>query len=164
MLYRRWPLLLALFLLPVDSGRALTNGIALTPPMGWNSWNNFGCGVNEGIIKAMADAMATNGMKAAGYQFINIDDCWQVTRDFTGAIVSGPAKFPSGIKVLANYVHADGLSDTQLRDAWLLPAADVPACIAQLLEAAGPAARLAILPQGPQTIPYIAARPSVASA
>ena len=109
MLYRRWPLLLALFLLPVDSGRALTNGIALTPPMGWNSWNNFGCGVNEGIIKAMADAMATNGMKAAGYQFINIDDCWQVTRDFTGAIVSDPAKFPSGIKVLANYVHADGL-------------------------------------------------------
>ena len=62
------------------------------------------------------------------------------------------------------YVHADGISDTQLRDAWLLPAADVPACVAQLLEAAGPAARLAILPQGPQTIPYIAEhRPGAAA-
>jgi alpha-galactosidase len=77
--------------------------------MGWNSWNNFGCGIDEGIIRSMADAMATNGMKAAGYQYINLDDCWQVARDANGVIVADPTKFPSGIKALADYVHAKGL-------------------------------------------------------
>jgi alpha-galactosidase len=89
--------------------RALTNGLASTPPMGWNSWNNFGCGINETIIRGIADTMATNGMKAAGYQFINIDDCWQISRDPDGVIVPDPSKFPSGIKALADYVHAKGL-------------------------------------------------------
>jgi alpha-galactosidase len=89
--------------------RGLTNDLALTPPMGWNSWNYFQCGVNETIIKAMADAVATNGMRLAGYQFINIDDCWQTTRDANGVIVADPAKFPHGIKALADYIHADGL-------------------------------------------------------
>jgi alpha-galactosidase len=101
--------MMALALLPAWPSRALTNGLALTPPMGWNSWNNFGCNINEGIIRSMADAMATNGMKAAGYQFINLDDCWEVSRDSSGVIVADPAKFPSGIKVLADYVHAKGL-------------------------------------------------------
>ncbi len=98
-----------LALLPARLSLALTNGLALTPPMGWNSWNNFGCNINESMIKSMADAMATNGMKATGYQFINLDDCWQVSRDPSGVIVADPARFPSGIKALADYVHAKGL-------------------------------------------------------
>ena len=83
--------------------------LALTPPMGWNSWNKFACNVDEQIVRAMADAMATNGMKDAGYQFINIDDCWQGERDAQGFIQADPVKFPSGIKALADYVHAKGL-------------------------------------------------------
>jgi len=83
--------------------------LALTPPMGWNSWNKFACEVNEQIIRAAADAMVTNGMKDAGYQYINIDDCWQGARDAQGFIQADPAKFPSGIKALADYVHAKGL-------------------------------------------------------
>ena len=101
--------LLALGLIAAPASHALTNNLVLTPPMGWNSWNNFGCDINEAIIRSMADAMATNGMKAAGYQYINLDDCWQVSRDSSGIIVADPAKFPSGIKALADYVHAKGL-------------------------------------------------------
>jgi alpha-galactosidase len=77
--------------------------------MGWNSWNKFQCDVDETIIRAMADAMATNGMKEAGYRYINIDDCWQGRRDAQGVIQADPVKFPSGIKALADYVHAKGL-------------------------------------------------------
>jgi alpha-galactosidase len=91
------------------SARALDNGLALSPPMGWNSWNKFQCDVDEQIVRAMADAMATNGMKDAGYQFINIDDCWQGQRDAQGFIQPDPVKFPSGIKALADYIHSKGL-------------------------------------------------------
>jgi alpha-galactosidase len=59
-------------------------GLALTPPIGWNSWNKFACEVDENIIKKAADAMAANGMKAAGYEYIVIDDCWQTGRDSLG--------------------------------------------------------------------------------
>ena len=88
---------------------ALTNNLALTPPMGWNSWNHFSCSISDAIIRSQADAMATNGMKAAGYQFINIDDCWAVSRDSNGVIVADPVKFPYGIQALADYVHSRGL-------------------------------------------------------
>ena len=93
----------------LPSAFALTNNLALTPPMGWNSWNEFACGVDETIVRAEADAMVANGMAAAGYQFINIDDCWQTNRDTNGVIVADPVKFPSGIKALADYVHSRGL-------------------------------------------------------
>lgn len=89
--------------------QALTNNLAATPPMGWNSWNYFGCNVSDTLIRGVADLLATNGMKAAGYQFISIDDCWQVARDTNGVIVPDPARFPNGIKALADYVHAKGL-------------------------------------------------------
>jgi len=88
---------------------ALDNGLALTPPMGWNSWNKFGCDVSESLIKAVTDDMATNGMKQAGYQYVIIDDCWQVGRDADGNIIADPQRFPSGIKALADYIHARGL-------------------------------------------------------
>src|SRR5665213_1202782 len=81
----------------------------LTPQMGWNSWNKFQCDINEDIVRQMADAMATNGMKDAGYQYINIDDCWQGERDAQGFIHPNPQKFPSGMKALADYIHSKGL-------------------------------------------------------
>ena len=93
------------------------NGLALTPPMGWNSWNKFGCNVSEDLIKSMADAMVSSGMKDAGYQYIIIDDCWQVSRDKDGNIVADPQKFPSGIKALADYVHSKGLKFGMYSDA-----------------------------------------------
>jgi alpha-galactosidase len=88
-----------------SSARAL----ASTPPMGWNSWNKFGCNVSEDLIRQMADAMVSSGMKDAGYQYVVIDDCWQVERDSNGNIVADPQRFPSGMKVLAEYVHSRGL-------------------------------------------------------
>jgi len=87
----------------------LDNGLAKTPPMGWNSWNKIGCNVAEDSVKKAADAMVKSGMKDAGYQYIVIDDCWQVSRDQEGNIVADAKKFPSGIKALADYVHGLGL-------------------------------------------------------
>jgi alpha-galactosidase len=83
--------------------------LASTPPMGWNSWNKFGCSVSEDLIRQIADAMVASGMKDAGYRYVVIDDCWQVERDSNGNIVADPKHFPSGIKALADYVHAKGL-------------------------------------------------------
>jgi alpha-galactosidase len=85
------------------------SSLAKTPPMGWNSWNKFGCNVSDKLIREMADAMVSSGMQAAGYQYVNIDDCWQVSRDAQGTIVADPVRFPSGIKALADYVHSKGL-------------------------------------------------------
>jgi alpha-galactosidase len=90
----------------IDSSSAQ---LARTPPMGWNSWNKFGCNVSEQLIRGTADSMVSSGMKAAGYQYVNIDDCWHVSRDAQGNIVADPARFPSGIKALADYVHSKGL-------------------------------------------------------
>ncbi len=84
-------------------------GLAKTPQMGWNSWNTFGCEVNETLIREMADAMVESGMKDAGYEYINIDDCWHGERDPQGNIQPDPKNFPSGIKALADYVHKKGL-------------------------------------------------------
>jgi alpha-galactosidase len=88
---------------------AVDAGLAMTPPMGWNSWNKFACNVSEDLIKSTADAMVSSGMKDAGYQYVVIDDCWQVSRDRNGNIVADPQRFPSGIKALADYVHSKGL-------------------------------------------------------
>ena len=85
------------------------NGLALTPPMGWNSWNKFACDVNEQVVRDTADAMVASGMRDAGYRYVVIDDCWQAPRDSNGFITSDTKKFPSGIKALADYVHSRGL-------------------------------------------------------
>jgi alpha-galactosidase len=81
-------------------------GLALTPPMGWNSWNKFGCNVSEQLIRETARAMAENGMKEAGYRYVVIDDCWHGQRDSLGFIHPDPERFPSGIKALADYIHS----------------------------------------------------------
>jgi alpha-galactosidase len=91
------------------SAQIQRESLAQTPPMGWNSWNKFACNVSEDLIKSVADVIASNGMKEAGYQYVVIDDCWQVSRDEDGFIVADPQRFPSGIKALADYVHSKGL-------------------------------------------------------
>ncbi|HYW96307.1 MAG TPA: glycoside hydrolase family 27 protein [Bacteroidales bacterium] len=84
--------------------------LADTPPMGWNSWNYFNCdGINENVIKEVADAMVSSGMRDAGYAYIVMDDCWQTGRDAGGTIIADPDKFPSGMKALADYIHSKGL-------------------------------------------------------
>lgn len=83
--------------------------LAPTPPMGWNSWNKFGCNVSEQLIMEMADAMVSSGMKEAGYEYIVIDDCWQVGRDAKGNIIPNPKSFPNGMKFVADYIHSKGL-------------------------------------------------------
>src|SRR5437763_13778989 len=110
------PLLAALLVAPVvapgpgrPSRAALDNGLARTPPMGWNSWNHFGCNVSEQLIKETTDAIVAAGMRDAGYRYVVIDDCWEVARDSSGTLVADPGRFPHGIKALADYVHAKGL-------------------------------------------------------
>lgn len=81
------------------------DSLAQTPPMGWNSWNKFGCDVSEKLMKEMADVMVESGMKDAGYEYIVIDDCWQIGRDSLGNIIPDPERFPNGVKALADYIH-----------------------------------------------------------
>jgi alpha-galactosidase len=91
--------------------RALDDGQARTPPMGFNDWNSFGCNVDEKLITDTADYFVTSGLKAAGYTYVNIDDCWAAPqRDAaTGRLAANPKTFPHGIAWLAGYVHAKGL-------------------------------------------------------
>ena len=115
-------LLAAIMLCAVSPTNAysLDNGLARTPPMGWNSWNKFACDVNEQLIREMADAMVTSGMKDAGYVYLVIDDCWQIDRDAQGNILPDPQRFPSGMKALADYVHSKGLKFGLYSDAGTL--------------------------------------------
>ena len=71
--------------------------------------NSFHCNVDERKMRAMADAIVSSGLKDAGYEFINIDDCWQVMRSPNGTINSDPERFPGGMKALADYIHSKGL-------------------------------------------------------
>lgn len=103
------PFLLLLILFQSYLFAQTNTDLALTPPMGWNSWNNFGCNVNESLIREIADAMVSSGMKDVGYEYIVIDDCWQIDRDSAGNILQDQERFPSGMKALADYVHDKGL-------------------------------------------------------
>ena len=103
-------MLVALLALLAGAARAQKfEGLADTPPMGWNSWNKFACDVSETLIREVADAMVTSGLRDAGYRYVNIDDCWQGERDARGFIQPDAKRFPSGMKALADYVHARGL-------------------------------------------------------
>jgi len=121
--------IIAVVMMP-PSGRALDNGLAKTPPMGWNSWNKFGCkGLNEKVVRETADTMVSSGMKDAGYQFVILDDCWQKGRDANGNIVADAERFPSGIKALADYVHSKGLKFGIYTDAGTMTCAKRPGSI-----------------------------------
>ncbi|MBS7233122.1 glycoside hydrolase family 27 protein [Flavobacterium psychroterrae] len=85
-------------------------GLAMTPPMGWNSWNTFGTGIDEKLVKETADIMVSSGMAAAGYNYIVLDDGWMTReRDANGDLIPDPVKFPNGMKAVIDYVHSKGL-------------------------------------------------------
>jgi alpha-galactosidase len=85
-------------------------GPLATPVMGWNSWNRFGCNIDENLIRQTADAIIANNLDDVGYRYVNIDDCWMAsTRDAQGRLQPHPTRFPGGIRALADYVHARGL-------------------------------------------------------
>ncbi|RHZ50629.1 hypothetical protein Glove_494g13 [Diversispora epigaea] len=88
---------------------SLENGLGRTPPMGWNSWNHFGCNVDENLIKETADALVKFGFADAGYKYLNVDDCWEGERDENGYLTSDPITFPNGMKMLADYAHSKRL-------------------------------------------------------
>ncbi|WP_123747142.1 glycoside hydrolase family 27 protein [Saccharothrix texasensis] len=92
------------------AAQAAPGSPALTPPMGWNSWNSFGCGITEAQVRQAADAMVSSGMRDAGYQYVVVDDCWfDPQRDSSGNLRAHPTKFPSGMKALGDYIHGKGL-------------------------------------------------------
>src|SRR5689334_12869853 len=89
---------------------ALENGVARTPPMGWNDWNTFGCNINETVVRQTADALVANGMRDAGYRYVVVDDCWfNPNRDSAGNLQGDPTRFPSGMRALGDYLHSRGL-------------------------------------------------------
>lgn len=89
---------------------AATIALAPTPPMGWNPWYEFGCQDNETIVEQTAQAMISSGMAAAGYRYVNLDDCWMAPqRDPGGELQPDPQTFPEGIAALASFVHGLGL-------------------------------------------------------
>ncbi len=83
--------------------------LALTPPMGWNSWNPFGKNVSEAVIRETADAIVNSGLKDVGFSYIVIDDFWHGGRDSKGMLFPDPKRFPSGMKTVADFVHSKGL-------------------------------------------------------
>ena len=102
-------LIFAVVLISLGVAAQKFEDLAKTPPMGWNSWNKYQCDVSEALIMKMADAMVSSGMKDAGYEYIVIDDCWQVSRDEKGDIVVDKERFPHGMKYLSDYIHSKGL-------------------------------------------------------
>ena len=106
-------LLLAVLLMNLGFGTEVqgqNKKLALTPPMGWNSWNAFQANINESTIKAIADAMVSTGMRDAGYKYLVLDDGWMAKkRDTTGRLVADPEKFPGGMKAIGDYIHSKGL-------------------------------------------------------
>ena len=102
-------LLLASLCLAATAFAQKWEDLALTPPMGWNSWNTFAANIDEKLIQGTAETMIANGMRDAGYVYIVVDDCWEAKeRDAAGNILADPQKFPSGMKALGDFLHSKG--------------------------------------------------------
>ena len=105
------PLLLlsiTLTLLPTST-LALSNGLGLTPAMGFNTWNKFGCNIDEAMVRETAQLLIDTGLRDKGYVYVNLDDCWmERNRTTDGRLVEDPVKFPSGLKALGDYLHGLG--------------------------------------------------------
>lgn len=101
----------AMLIMSVCANAQKFEGLALTPPMGWNSWNTFASNINEKLVMETADAMVSSGMRDAGYIYLVLDDAWMAKeRDpKTGDLVADPVKFPRGMKAVSDYVHSKGL-------------------------------------------------------
>ena len=122
--FRRLLLFFAVALLTsLHTTAANRDSLALTPPMGFMTWNKYKEDINEQLIRQIADKMAADGYAEAGYKYIFIDDAWQGGRDKRNNILPDPEKFPSGMKALANYVHSKGLRLGIYSDAALLTCA-----------------------------------------
>jgi len=118
---------LALLVALAPSAAAETNGLAVAPPMGWNDWYSAFCGVSAPLVEQTAQEMVSDGMKAAGYRYVNIDDCWMApARDGAGNLVADPTRFPQGIKPVADYVHSLGLKLGIYEDAGTSTCAHLP--------------------------------------
>ncbi|MFB4304735.1 lectin [Actinomadura sp. GTD37] len=101
---------MAVALGPAPQAQALDNGVGRTPPLGWNTWNTFGCNIDETLIHQAADALVNSGMRDLGYEYVVVDDCWfDPNRDSSGNLRANPSRFPSGMKALGDYLHARGL-------------------------------------------------------
>jgi alpha-galactosidase len=91
---------------------AHNNGVALTPPMGFNTWNQFACNINEDLVRETVDSIVSTGLVGVGYKYVNIDDCWSLKsgrNSSTGELIPDPVRFPHGIKALADYAHSKGV-------------------------------------------------------
>jgi len=110
---------------------ALNNGLAVTPQMGWNTWNTFGCNINQATILSAAQVLKNSGLSNYGYQYVVIDDCWSVKsgRDGNGNLVADPSRFPNGIKWLADQIHGLGLKIGIYSSAGTLTCAGYPASL-----------------------------------
>ncbi|MBQ8784335.1 MAG: alpha-galactosidase [Clostridia bacterium] len=118
-----------------QKGEPYNNGVALTPPMGWSSWNTFGRGVTEEVIYETAKAMKASGLLDAGYQYVNIDDCWQsAMRTAEGELQSDPVSFPSGIKALVEKINDLGLKVGIYSSNGTLTCEDMPASLGNELK------------------------------
>src|SRR5207247_7135874 len=115
----------------------LSDGLAPTPPMGWNSWNRFGVKIDERWLLETAEAIVESGMRHAGYRYVVIDDGWMAPdRDRNGDFVADPAKFPSGIAALAERIHALGLQFGIYTDAGTRTCQGLPASLGYEFRAA----------------------------
>ncbi len=105
--YKKSLALLALTSSLSELTRALNNGLGLTPAMGWNSWNHYGCDINEQVIKSNAQRILDLGLDRFGYKYVNIDDCWLLAnRDSNNHIIVDATKFPKGMKEMGDYLHS----------------------------------------------------------
>ena len=106
---KKWTMLAAVMVVLAVTGAIFADDLALTPPMGWNSWNTFQTRIDEKLIESTADSMIANGMCDAGYVYVNLDDGWSTKeRDSSGNLVPDPVRFPNGLKTLADYLHERG--------------------------------------------------------
>ena len=87
----------------------LLNGVGETPVMGWSSWNQFRCDIDEAMLREVARSLVSSGLRDAGYRYLNVDDCWQTHRASDGHIQPDAKKFPSGMKALGDYMQSLGL-------------------------------------------------------
>jgi hypothetical protein len=109
---------------------ALANGLALTPQMGWNTWNIFGCDINEAKIMSAARSLKNLGLIELGYKYLVIDDCWALKQRVNGRLQEDPVKFPSGFKKLVATLHNMGLLVGIYSSAGAMTCAGYPASLA----------------------------------
>lgn len=106
----RYRIFLLFVFLVIQYVSCIDNGVGLTPPMGWNGWNYLQCNINEDIVKKTADLLVETGLAKKGYKYVNLDDCWQMSRDHaTNKIIADPVRFKSGMASLGKYIHGKGL-------------------------------------------------------